>query len=46
MKIIELDNSKIKNSEETILALGNFDGLHLGHIKLISTMIDEACKRI
>lgn len=45
MKIIELDNSKIKNSEETILALGNFDGLHLGHIKLISTMIDEACKK-
>lgn len=41
MKIIDLDNKINENSHETLLALGNFDGLHLGH-KLISEMVDIA----
>ncbi len=45
MKIIDLDDKKTKNSQETILALGNFDGLHLGHKELISNMVTIAHKK-
>lgn len=42
MKIIDLDNKINENSQTTLLALGNFDGLHLGHKKLISEMVEIA----
>lgn len=43
MKVIKLDN--FKNSGELThltLALGNFDGLHKGHMALIDTLLDKA----
>ena len=35
---------EIKNIESTIIALGNFDGVHLGHQKLIREAVDYAHK--
>jgi len=35
------DNLKIRN---TYLALGNFDGVHIGHKMIISSMVDDAEK--
>ena len=32
-------NSEIKNKEDTIVALGNFDGIHVGHQALIKTAV-------
>ena len=41
-----MENIKIENYIEkrfnTSIALGNFDGIHLGHKKLIMSMVDEA----
>ena len=44
MKIIDLDNYKEKNCE-TAVALGNFDGIHIGHKYLIEDMINKAKNR-
>ncbi len=43
MKIIDL-NKEERSNFDTALALGNFDGLHLGHQDLIKTMIIEGKK--
>lgn len=42
--IILEDNFKVKLSDKTYIALGSFDGLHLGHMSLISECIKQAKK--
>lgn len=41
--ITEAENYKAEK-KTLLLALGNFDGIHLGHQKLITTMVQEAKK--
>lgn len=41
-KIIYLNESAESNGENTIIALGSFDGLHKGHMALITKVVDEA----
>lgn len=41
MKIINVDNTN-ENQFNTAIALGNFDGVHIGHQKLIETMLEQA----
>lgn len=43
MKIIDLTNNK-ENNSNTAVALGNFDGIHIGHQNLIKTMVYKARK--
>lgn len=43
MEIIKIDNTK-ETRFETALALGNFDGIHIGHQKLIYLMVEMAKK--
>ncbi len=42
MKIIDCDTEFIKPDKKVSIALGNFDGLHLGHQKLIRRAIEIA----
>lgn len=44
MEIISYDKNK-EVKEATAIALGNFDGLHIGHQKLIKTMVHEGKKK-
>ena len=39
------DIEQVDISENTVLALGKFDGLHLGHRRLIAAMVSEKEKR-
>ena len=41
MEIIEIDLN-YKAQEESVIALGNFDGVHRGHIELITKAIKNA----
>lgn len=41
MEIIKIEEY-IENRFNTCIALGNFDGIHLGHKKLIMSMVEEA----
>ncbi|MCD1146993.1 bifunctional riboflavin kinase/FAD synthetase [Peptoniphilus sp. KCTC 25270] len=43
MKIIEIDLTT-KAEEPSFIALGNFDGVHLGHQKLIETVVSSSRK--
>lgn len=43
MKIIEIDLN-YKATEESIIALGNFDGVHQGHLELINTAVKTASR--
>ncbi|MBU5669068.1 bifunctional riboflavin kinase/FAD synthetase [Peptoniphilus sp. MSJ-1] len=43
MKIIKIDLD-YKATEESIIALGNFDGVHRGHIELIKIAVENAKK--
>lgn len=42
MNIIDLDTININNNRNNFIALGNFDGMHRAHTKIISNMIEEA----
>jgi len=44
MKIIN-DDETIKLKEQHGIGLGNFDGIHIAHEKLISTLVNECKKR-
>lgn len=44
MEIIDLNSCQI-DSEGNAVALGNFDGVHIGHQELIKSNIKEARKR-
>lgn len=42
MDIIKNPTEKIKHTKPIAVALGNFDGVHLGHQKLISQCVEES----
>lgn len=44
MEIIDLNSCKIELNGNAV-ALGNFDGVHIGHQELIKSNINEAKKR-
>ncbi|EYE88183.1 hypothetical protein Q428_09130 [Fervidicella metallireducens AeB] len=44
MKIIRDDLHNIKISEKLSIALGTFDGIHIGHKKIIETAVEDAKK--
>ncbi len=45
MVIIDLDQKEEASGEQTVIALGNFDGLHLGHRQLIQTAQNVAASQ-
>lgn len=44
MKVIYNEKDKFKFDTPTGVGLGNFDGLHVGHMALINTLIEESQK--
>jgi FAD synthase len=43
MKIIK-DLREIKRDEKSVITLGTFDGLHLGHQQIVDTVIQKSRK--
>lgn len=41
-KIVYLNQNSQNNEKKSIIALGNFDGLHKGHMELINKVVDES----
>ena len=44
MNVISGVLSLKKNLSNTVITIGNFDGLHLGHRKILKTVLEEAQK--
>ena len=44
MNVISGVLSLKKNLSNTVITIGNFDGLHLGHRKILKTVLEEAKK--
>ena len=42
MKLVDFNNYRV--TDKTILTFGNFDGIHLGHDKVINKLLDIAKK--
>ena len=43
MSIIR-DSAKFSNSKKTIVTVGTFDGVHLGHQEIITHVVEKAKK--
>lgn len=44
MKVINIDKNIDLKIEKSYIALGNFDGLHRGHMKIIDNLVDQSKK--
>lgn len=44
MKWIRTQEQSLPNIQKSVLTIGNFDGVHLGHQQLIKTLVDKAKK--
>ena len=42
MRIIDAEKNSLHLSKNTAVGLGTFDGLHIGHIALVNTLVSEA----